>query len=116
MRSEYVLAAKARELRLPTLPSTRYQSDAKVAKSDLSEALMSPRATELTANPFDSAMGTHTSGTSTNGVKQAQDVARDSIHGQRRETPSASLSPEDPRSPPQRGLSPIVRSIFDAFS
>lgn len=98
MRSEYVLAAKARELR-PTLPSQDSFQRILQAQDDLSDALMSPRATEFTSNPFRE--------TFPSPETQAGQVDN-----------AATTTPRkaDPRSPAQKGASPIIRNIFDVIS
>lgn len=91
MRSEYVLAAKARELR-PTIPPPEYRQSRTL--DDLPDALMSPRATEFTANPFrDFLSSAPAKGSAANTPKKA-----------------------DPRSPAQKGASPIIRNILDVIS
>lgn len=125
MRSEYVLAAKARELRpsVPVLravqqPQPQHQSDTNAARNDLSDALLSPRATEITANPFESAMAAYSHG---DGKADSGNQAP-KLHTQPEAGTAVGAAPlpaaptEDPRSPPQRGISPIVRSIFGALS
>ena len=104
MRSEYVLAAKAREL--VSQPSHRPQlehrdSFVQATQDDMADALMSPRATEFTRNPFADALGL--------GVEASQ--VQPTVVGNSDEA-------KDPRSPVQKsekGSSPIVRNIADVF-
>ena len=106
MRSEYVLAAKARELASqPTLaPSPEHrESFVQATQDDMSDALLSPRATEFTKNPFADILSTGAAGEPTSCV----------VSGGRTEA----TEEKDPRSPVQKaGSSPIVRNIADAFS
>ena len=64
------------------------------SSNGIDEPLMSPRATEFTQNPFALAMSIPTSPES---------------------VPKPSSSDSDPRSPAQKGSSPITRSIFDVL-
>lgn len=106
MRSEYVLAAKARELVVQPSPGTTQEhrdSFVRATQDDMADALMSPRATEFTRNPFADALGL--------GVDE--DRQSSVITGERTEA----TEEKDPRSPVQKaGSSPIVRNIADVFS
>lgn len=71
---------------------------------DFADALMSPRATEFTSNPFHDAVA----------AKPEVDALRTQPPAASKKTDELKPSPDDPRSPPSTtGISPIVRSIND---
>ena len=104
MRSEFVSAGKAKDLFAvppPRSPDDRRESfHSALTTQDDMDALMSPRATEFTRNPFADALGL--------GVKD--EPQQSSVVG-------TTEDEIDPRSPVQKaGTSPIIRNIADAFS
>ena len=106
MRSEFLLAAKARELAQPLLrgPLEHRDSFHQATQDDMAEALMSPRATEFTRNPFADALGL-----AVESDQQSSTVSRPER--------TEAAEEKDPRSPVQKaGSSPIVRNIADVFS
>jgi tyrosine-protein phosphatase len=82
------------EGRLPHSPGSQHSWD------DI-DALMSPRATEFTVNPFHELLSPR--------PKSPQPQVESKCPG----TPKSTES--DPRSPAQHGISPIVRNIFDVL-
>ena len=77
------------------------QSPGSIHSLDDIDALMSPRATEFTVNPFHDLLSPRTTS------PQSQVESRIPV------TPKSAES--DPRSPAQHGISPITRSIFDVL-
>lgn len=108
MRSEFVLAAKARELTPMPPPPIQEREDIRMSNDDLDGALMSPRATEFTKNPLHKALGMDDDST-THLTAAGVNAGENSAHS------PAAVSPKDPRSPPQKGVSPIIRNIFDVL-
>jgi tyrosine-protein phosphatase len=76
------------------------QIDPKRHMDDL-DALMSPRATQFTSNPFHDLLAVPSGDTP---VEAPQEIPV---------TPTSAQS--DPRSPAQQGISPITRNIFDVL-
>lgn len=123
MHSEYVLAARARELRPSPVLVPESLNGATSTQNDLAEALMSPRASEITSNPFEQAMALSADKVDTAVVEPEVEEAGTQVPSiSTAQAPKPGTGTEssqevsDPRSPPQRGLSPIVRSIFDVFT
>ena len=107
LRSEYILAGKARELSLrpaPRTPDSRRESfHSALTTQDDMDALMSPRATEFMRNPFADALGF-----------AIDEEVQSTVEAAERTTGEEQ---KDPRSPVQDpGSSPIVRNIADVFS
>lgn len=104
MRSEYVLAARAREL-APVLsppPGTRQSRE---SDDSISDALSSPRAFEFIKNRLHE--------------PAASEAARSTLspidENEGEKNGIASPQSNDPRSPAYTGASPIVRNIFEVF-
>ena len=115
MRSEYVLAAEAKELTPVQPPEANHETAQDIGAS---EALTSPRAFEFTKNPFHKppkpaaaeareAMFSPTSGTFGEQVTSGGPGAATA--------PTPAPQEEDPRSPAHTGASPIIRNIFEVF-
>lgn len=81
------------------------------------DALMSPRATEFTMNPFHIDLSKSTDDIS---PSSSNETVRDNQeHNDEKDSGDAWIAPksgdEDPRSPVQKGVSPIVRNIWDVL-
>lgn len=76
------------------------------SEPDFEDALMSPRATEFTSNPFHDALAAQPTPSTAPGGKDGA-----TIGASEQEAPIS----QDPRSPPLKGASPIVRSILDVL-
>lgn len=81
------------------------------------DALMSPRATEFTMNPFHVDLGKPSDDIS---PSSSNETVRDNQeHHDKKDSGDAWIAPksgdEDPRSPVQKGVSPIVRNIWDVL-
>ncbi|MBE7180207.1 MAG: hypothetical protein INR71_03195, partial [Terriglobus roseus] len=93
------LAEQRRLQQLQTEIESQLPLGASAASSPDLDALMSPRATEFTVNPFHGAVG------------EEDDAERGRLL-----VPAAQeATKDDPRSPAQVGISPITRSIFDVL-
>ena len=110
-------AHQADEVRLPGPAPKRSASPPIIMppsedEPDLSDALMSPRATEFTNNPFHEALAPtppvqHT-------ATFAPLAASQPFRGGS-ESREATPKPQDPRSPPLKGSSPINRNILEVL-
>jgi hypothetical protein len=101
-------AKEAREIPdLPPLPPNQARKAPKLKTApslpDFAEALMSPRAEEFTKNPF------REPGPRADMSLEKQDTERE------RSQNTLKAGQPDPRSPPQKGASPIIRNIFDVL-
>ncbi|KAI9672861.1 MAG: hypothetical protein M1831_000297 [Alyxoria varia] len=139
MRSEYVRggkAGKAQHITIPPLgipgafPESPTEDDtllsprateftknpfaSSFATPEPADTLMSPRATEFTANPFHSATTPLPISPKISEASETSEGAHSGDGGSGQITPKADVV--DPRSPAQKGVSPIVRNIFDVFS
>ncbi|KAF2805137.1 uncharacterized protein BDZ99DRAFT_466786 [Mytilinidion resinicola] len=83
------------------------------------DALMSPRATEFTRNPFHIDLASPGEDTSPASSIETIRAGQDHIEGLNATADAHWLAPkpvdDDPRSPAHKGVSPIVRSIFDVL-
>ncbi|KAL9086345.1 MAG: hypothetical protein Q9159_004245 [Coniocarpon cinnabarinum] len=107
IRSEYILAGQARQLVSRSPPpineGKRESFHSALTTQDDMDALMSPRATEFTKNPFADALGV-----------AVDERPQSTVVGPER---GPNEEESDPRSPVQDpGSSPIVRNIADVFS
>lgn len=80
------------------------------------DALMSPRATEFTMNPFHVDLGKPSDDIS---PSSSNEMVRDNLEHHDKDSGDAWVAPksgdEDPRSPVQKGVSPIVRNIWNVL-
>ncbi|KAF2503337.1 hypothetical protein BU16DRAFT_37273 [Lophium mytilinum] len=87
--------------------------------ADDMEALMSPRATEFTRNPFHIDLARPAEDASPASSIETIRAGQDHIEGANTTTDASWLAPkpvdDDPRSPAHKGVSPIVRNIFDVL-
>lgn len=99
-------------------------SMAAISTTAIPEALMSPRATEFTRNPIHDAFPRPSQPSFADALMspRATEFTRNPLHDvfaggppTQRARASTVATPTDPRSPPLRGATPIVRGIFDVL-
>ena len=139
MRSEYVRGSKAAKTQQITIPSlgmpgafpespveddtlqspraiefTKNPFASPFLNPEPADTLMSPRAAEFTTNPFDSATTSLPIPPRIPQASESLGATESGDGGSGQTTPKADVV--DPRSPAQKGVSPIVRNIFDVMS
>ena len=115
MRSEYVLASRAQGLRRTSLISEgESPSDpSRLEVHEQADTLMSPRATEMARNPFEEALAEGPPVNLARGNSEGLAPVVKGTHGEEKQGEGDTTV--DPRSPPMRGVAPIVRNIADVF-
>lgn len=103
--ANYALNQPVQPLQPRRSPSPLAVSPPKQEQPDFGDALMSPRATEFTSNPFREAL-------STPPVQPLSNDGETVVAGGSEE---ATPVPHDPRSPPLKGSSPIPRNILEVL-